>query len=332
MREEDLRTLLAARAADSPDCPDRSAGVQRKVARIRRRRVAGVVSGLAVLALVALAGRPIADRVIGSPAARQPASVGAFPEYHEGGKLIGSGALRLPATEARFQVTPGSDQLIFGYDCQPIERVLPIDFAVLVNRHQIMEVSGGCSGSSLPDSDLALYPAALRSWGVTPGRPFTITIRLTEHRADAGPGAVVIGVWQMLPLEQYPLPPRPPGPIPPPLAHPGQPDAFTSELFSVLPTPQQPNTTVTRTVLLTADLGASMRCVAPGALTIRLDDRVMGTATCWDYLGKDVSKIGFVAPDLDPVTARKVGHRVRLTITAERFTDPAWRVVVGHLR
>ena len=53
---------------------------------------------------------------------------------------------------------------------------------------------------------------------------------------------------------------------------------------------------------------------------------------CWDYQGKAISKIGFVAPDLDPATARKVGHPVRLTITAERFTDPAWRVEVGHLR
>jgi hypothetical protein len=136
-------------------------------------------------------------------------------------------------------------------------------------------------------------------------------------------------VWQLLPPEQYPLPPRPPGPITPP---PAETSNFTSTLFSVLPEPSRPNTPVTRTVLLTADLGASLRCGAPGTLTIRLDDRIIDTLSCWDYQGKAISKIGFVAPDLDPATARKVGHKVRLTITAERFTDPAWRFDVGHLR
>jgi len=331
MRTEGLRTLLAARTADYPDCPDRSAGVRRKVARIRRRRVAGVVSGLMVLALAALAGRQIADRVTSGPAAPlQPLSVGALPVYHEGGKLIGSGILRLPATEARFQVTPGSDQLLFGSNCLG---TVPVEVVTFVNRHQFWVTGPGCSGPNL--EDFPLDAAALRSWGVTPGRPFTITIRLTGHLADladAGPAAVLIGVWQQLPPEQYPLPPRPPGPITPPPAVPHQPNPFGSVLFSMVPEPLRPNTTVTHTVLLTADLGASMQCVAPGALTIRLDDRIIDSLSCWDYQGKAIDKIGFVAPDLDPVTARKVGHRVRLMITAERFTDPAWRVDVGHLR
>jgi hypothetical protein len=54
--EDAVRALLAGRVADGPENPERVVAVRGRVAGIRRRRVAGLVCGLAVLTAIGLLG------------------------------------------------------------------------------------------------------------------------------------------------------------------------------------------------------------------------------------------------------------------------------------
>lgn len=216
---DDLRTMLQERTYAVPHPPDRLRSVHRRVAQRQRRRAGGA---LAAGVIAAVAAGVVVTGPLGQPSpqrlASRPSSDPGYssPAYYGGGRRIAAGTLVSPAAgRTSFTFTPSSWQL--GVACTspgPEPAVDPV-VAISVNGHATM--SGGCPGASFsagPDEDAKFWS----NLGVRLGEPSTVTAtlqtRVTTPSSPLPVGdrphlTIEIAVYQRVPLDQYPLPPRP---------------------------------------------------------------------------------------------------------------------------
>jgi hypothetical protein len=319
--EDDLRTLFATRAEHPPQPAERLAAVQRRATAIRRRRVAAVAGALALLVGAAVAGPTVAHRLDSAPAGPYNRQIDGLPEYLNGYRLIGHAVLRPGAYTASFTISPTTYDLFYAWVCPEAENRNTL---TLKTKKYSYTGSPGCDNlESVSFTRNTAYPRksleeVARNLGVVPGRPLAITATADQVL----PGVTVrVGIWEAVPPGQYPLPPRPK------LIHP--PFALADASWSVVPTASTPNITVIRTVTLTPTLVAQLSCTVPGMVRLAIDGMTVMEYDCWNYFG-GTNSARLVTAFEDAGGTATVGRQVTLTVTAERFTDPAWRVDLGE--
>jgi hypothetical protein len=217
---DDLRTVLRTHGTALPDNVDREHQVHDRIAARRRRRVAAGTAGTVVLAaaatVLALTWLPNgADTGAPKPAPVVNQTQGdVLPQYLRGGRLIAS----KEAVDARgitLTFTPTSLNFGFALSCKnadlaKLQHTPPRDFTYsTVNGHGSLGV--GCGTEFTLNGDASFGRGELNAhvlYGVNVGEPVTVQ----WHFGDGGdhPGtAWRIGVYQAVPIADYPFPSAP---------------------------------------------------------------------------------------------------------------------------
>jgi hypothetical protein len=329
--EDEFRALLVERSDTLVAAPDHLARVHRRIVRRQRHVRAGVaVAGVAAVATLAAVGLPaLSDshptRVVDHP---KPA----LPEYAYGGRLLagavlhsprqGSVTVRFTPTSWRLTVRTTSDADWHGRS----------SYVAAVNGHPLVWAGGpsvgGLSGNAGEEE---------RFWsshGVRLGHPSTVTLTITrgkpprrpvrpvpEPARDRPAGTLTVGVYQRVPVAEYPLP-APPAKLPalPPVS------SHRESLDS-----RQVGATGRwhLTVPVVHGVHLEIKVVAPGQLRMLVEGHLIGDYEWWQYgemgAGLDVG--------LRSLRERGVvveeGGTVDVTVEASRFTVPAWTVQVA---
>lgn len=315
MNTSDLRDLLAERAASAPDdrpADARVAGALSKARTIRRRRQAAM--GIGAIALVAAA-------VLASPLSRTPEPVpqpiiepneDGFLPYVHGRELIGSASIEPGESTTAVTVTPTAFPLVVVMECDGEPEI---------------EVSVGDEpfhgGTCGPTGWSSHNEQGWADYGVRRGEP--ATFRLILESASSAQGRVALGVYQDVPWDEYPFPPRPD--VLPELS-PG-PDFAAEHLTS---DPRDPNRHQEFVLEYEAFL-LVMEAQTPGILRLRVNGVDSEPIYFWGY--------GYhpeLMPDIQPREERSglpvpVPHEtpVRLEVLPEGFTG-AWQIYVIECR
>lgn len=328
---EDLRSALAGAATTTPQ-PGRLVAVRTAIARRRRVRAAGgAVALLAVAAGVfGLAGSLPSERA--EPPATGPTT--GMATYRAGGRLIGAASLSGAIGQSRtFTIVPTGWGLAVADECTaPPDR--GVYLAITVNGHPYSSGSCGSSTRGTFEEDEKMW----RPLGVRMGSPTTITVRvMARAELDPHPGMALdggsaarasVGVYQDVPLDQYPMPVRPATVRRPAgLGGPGIHGPFSVKARVTMP---QPTGTWTRTLPYSQTLTLDAVTWAPGQLRFLVGGKVVDGLTSWTY---DQNGGGL---DLSPtnlqdagVPVPREGEPITITVQAERFTDPAWQATIG---
>jgi hypothetical protein len=320
--ENDLRALLADRAAHAPEPGGRLAAVDRRVAAIRRRRVAAVGGALALLVGATVAGPIVLHRLDSAPATPPAHVIDHLPQYTGGSRLVAYVTLAPGQTRATLTFTgTWESSLSFARACPGADA-----------RPDVTVTFSGPSGTSsigrcqLPEETVG--PQLLNANGLLqPGAGSRVTVSVAAN----SPVAVEAGIYQSVPFPEYPHEPRP-SVVTPPSYDPGEHDTRIDTQLILRPDPAQPNTTMTRTFTVTGMLGYVLRCTAPGVLHLSINGVDLGERRCDTYgldpaapgLNSFTDNIANGPPDTRPITRT---YTVRLVSTY--FTDPAWLFVAG---
>ncbi|HEX8495869.1 MAG TPA: hypothetical protein VF661_01640 [Actinomycetales bacterium] len=334
---DDLRALARTDGADVPAHPERLARLRRTVVRRRRARTAG--GSLAVLAIAVgaftLVG-PDAGRRAQPPATTRPTST-PLPEYREGGRLIAQTELTGRIGDTRsFSFTPSSWGLMAVPSCTaPAGRSVSV--AVTVNGNAYL--TGPCTTGTSTRGPFEQDARAWRPLGVEPGQRSAVSVTVIAGTdaggapypdADSAGATVRFGLYQDVPAGQYPLPERPAQvrrPDSDSTWNNGPPPATITEV-----TMPGANGTSSRTVPWAPTVALDLALRAPGRVRVLVDGEVVGGLASWGYEPRD----GGV--DLSPqaleaagVRAPRAGDPITVTVEAEQFQDPGWRVSIGDV-
>lgn len=341
LTEDDLRTLLAERAATTAAPVDRLGSVHRRIVRRRRQRtgVVGAVLGAALL-VTGVTLPQLGSRHTDPIAAPAPKPI--LDEYADGGKLLASGVLKSPEQgQVSFRFTPTDWHLQLDSMCASAPDLVWL--AVRVNDHPMME--GGCGGGMS-----ANYGHDQEFWtqlGVRLGQPSTVTMTLIEPSTNVPedlcrtctpapstpyplpaarrPGAVfAVGVYERVPLADYPLPPRPA--TLQPLSRVSGPGTLDSRDVGA-------NGTFSVRAVVGPKTELKTMSVAPGALRLLVNGKAINEADSWRWdFGSQVGT------NLDQDTLRAAGVQVpdgttvTVTVEASRFAVPGWTLEVRTAR
>jgi hypothetical protein len=331
----DLSTLMRQHSDQipAPAPPEnRVAAVNRRVDAARRRRTAAALA--AVVAIVVAV--PFIDRVhgvrTGIPAATAtaPATVNGFPAYAVGGHLVATQTAPLNKSIS-LTVTPTDLGLAFSNRCSVVDQNIDIEITVaLGGRHEAML---GCttSGGNYASVD------SLTTDQLTPGVPTSVTFSATAYRAAAGvtgdqtertpvalpSGTYSVGVWQKLPFERYPLPPRPRTLPALNVEQYDLGDPATVQTVHSDPTNPLAPRTISYTIATCAKDVTSCNPTAatsqtPGLLHVAINGVEVDTAEFWDYSGAGWSFN--IEPDVNDSLRLHAGDRVTITITPQYVT------------
>lgn len=334
---DQLRAALTE-SGNAPAFPvtDRMAGIQGHVAAQRRRRAGGYAAGIAAVAVVAVLAT---TSVVGQRRAEQPAAprnpdVNGLPLYAHGGRQIGSARVPLHAgVNHMFTATPASYGLTVALGCTgSLPGDLPRAMTLRINGEDTVGTQGGecgdaVSGESVSASGGYLPAAQQRYWsqaGVRLGQPVSIDL-VVVGTPSAGSTARV-GLYQDVPLADYPFPTRP----------------ATTQLdpdFGLNLTQTHevvlPGRAATGSWSITLPYDARLELggitTGPGRVEVLVAGRLVGGASTWTY-----STAGFQVP-IDPDALRLARLRVpstgtptTITVTVTRFTQRTWRLRVGR--
>jgi hypothetical protein len=318
---DELRDVMRSRVATLPDNVDREHQVHDRVTGHRRRRLAvgtaGAVALAAAATVLALTWLPIGtDTTAPKPA---PIVSGGqdqpLPEYLRGGRLIAS----KEATSARgitLTFTPTSLDFGFALSCKnadlaTMQHTPPSDFTYsTVNGHGSIGV--GCGTEFTLDGEASFgrgEPNAHVLYGANVGEP--VTVRWHFGDGGAHPGTVWrIGVYQAVPIADYPFPSRPAHLLPltnelryPPLAHLKLYSTRSSGLATEASFPVHHGLTV------------RSEAVVPGALRLYVDGRLLSTSYSWTY-DNEQSEASFTLAELGVHS----GQWVKVRFTWQPFT------------
>jgi hypothetical protein len=341
--EQDLREVLAAHADDAPDNPERLAQVRIgvRVATHRRRRLAVLLAAVIVLAVVVpVVTRHPTHRTLHSDFLTPGESASAShpgpsptptpmvinPEYAGGGRKLGGGAATSPAHGTlTYTVVPTSYELALTTTCTDPQTSV----AIVVNGHEIG--SGGCGGSLGAPADAT---ASRGEWGseIVLDRPNTVSITIIAGDDGVGvhplsaserrPGTIASAMYQAVPFDEYPLPPRPAQLTPLPARtdvvaggpH-AQPDGRFSGVVTVLPgsAPDRLNVDTN----------------GPGVVDVAVAGHHLGTYASYGWvLNEDALALDAAA--LNQIGVHAVAdQRLTVTVTTSDFTGPNWEVAQG---
>ncbi|WP_446217947.1 hypothetical protein [Micromonospora sp. IBHARD004] len=340
MNLSDLKQVLDERSGDSADQlvhHMRLQGVQAKVVARRRRRIAT----WATCAVVALAGIAAAAVVPGlrTDVTPTPAdspspvrTIEGFPEYANGARVVAAESAALPERRIELTIVPTTLDLVIFSRCDGTgEKVEPWE-KLSVNGHDLG--GGSCSGVG------ASRQHGWERLEVAVGKPATFVMTITgAHRVeetgyvpvaipDSGTFGLAIGV--RIPFDQYPLPPRPSGPLDPlhQTLMAGCTERLCPDAVIVRSDPADPTRPVQRTLTWKTIDSVDMLAQTPGLLHVRVNGVEITTGEWWDYQMSAVGMFGDrrgawkreFGLDLNP------GDSVTIEIVPEHITG-AWQVV-----
>lgn len=338
---EDLRDALSTAASDPHPVSGRLAGVRREVVRRRQRRTAGVLA--TVLALAAAATVSVDHGALRRSEGPARSHEKDLPEYSEGGRLIGQVSFAGRLGESRtFMVVPQTFGLATRTDCSTSgPEVLWI--SVTVNGQQ--DTASGCDDGATSIGGRGPYGDGGAIWrdkyGVQLGKPTSVTVTVSASPPDnqtptsrstaalsTQTASIQVGMYQDVPVADYPFPPRPKV-VDAPAQHPDT-VSFEELTHSTKMEPATPDDTKSLRVAYTPDLSAAIRSWAPGVVELLVNGTIVTGLPSWTYTE------GGTQIDLTPSTLTDAGitptagEVITITARGSRFTDPAWRVTVGH--
>ncbi|MFG2052965.1 hypothetical protein ACGFI9_02955 [Micromonospora sp. NPDC048930] len=283
-----LRDVLDERAGDVAEesgDPARLAAVHRRIARLRRRRIAAAGTAVAVVALAVGVGAAAEVRpsIRKPPAGALPAAtptpspspsartIAGFPEYLDGGRV--RWATSAPASEMTVSLTfvPTTTNLMIWTRCDPPEILAQVEApsgALL---------GGECGGSH------RLRARSLADLGIKVGRPVTLRLNVDgtmprpgEPRQTAPPanGTIALAAGEAVPFAAYPLPPRPATLPPLPTSDTGT---------TIRSAPDDPLAPQSVAVSRRQRLTFLAQSQTPGTLRVLADGREITTCVKWDY-------------------------------------------------
>ncbi|TDC39779.1 hypothetical protein E1211_03170 [Micromonospora sp. 15K316] len=333
MNLTDLRRVLDERSGEpvGHDMPDvRLHGVRAKVAARRRRRIA-VWTACAVVALGGVATAavlPGAHTGVAPTTADSPAPVRTtegFPEYAYGARLVAAKSAALPERRLELTIVPATLDLVVSTRCD--DALLQEELTI--NGH-VFDARGDCG-------QVHLGPGWDR-YDITVGEPakFVLTItgarsasRLSEIRTQVpAAGTFGLAIGERVPLDEYPVPPRPPKTLGP-LALPAGCTALPCQDFVIIRSdPADPSRPVRQSVRWKTVAAIHMVAQTPGLLHLRVNGIEITTGRWSDYSMNPDSMYG----DQDGRWQREFGLNPRpgdpvsIEIVPEGVTG-AWQVV-----
>jgi hypothetical protein len=347
LTDTDLREVLAERASAVP--PDgalaRVAAVDRRVRVIRRRRVASaslaVVIVLLVVTGVSSLFREPQDRTAPVPAYQQKVAGGLLPRYNGGAEATSYATFRTDEKRVQtFTFTPTSWKFLVAVACDkemPSTRMVTYE----VNGHAFM--SGSCGrGPSTDGPSYGLERARAEDLGIRLGRPSTMRVTVVAtvkgspgsaekqpvYRGPMADYRIAIAVYSPMPVDDYPLPPRP-------RKLESLDDGGGSYGAGRLLGKVDSRTVGANghgsvvTTLSSKGLQVDMYAVAPGSVTVTVNGRTVDVASFWTWSGS-----GYGGLVLTPAALRKLGVDVKsgdsvsVGFAATRFTVAGWRAQV----
>jgi hypothetical protein len=318
---DQLRSELRTLADQIPDNVDRDHEVAGRIRRRQHRRRAAAGAAVGALVLVLVAGFGLLPRLTGDqtlpPTHPSPSATDQpLPEYLRGGKLIAS----KQGTDARgitLTFTPTSLDFGFVVACDnpslAKERQPPHnDFAELkLNGHNTIGTSCGYSLGLGGDANFGRDGVdAGAKYGVSVGEP--VTVQLAFGNGGVHPGTQWrIGVYQRVPLTDYPFPAAPAHLVPLRQAPTMGPHLHNKKVFSQPAHPSNPNGW-SYTIPLNHGLTWRTVAVAPTSLTLLVNGKPVTTSYAWDYSIQQ-SEASFTLAQLGVQPGQKVTIRVDQT-------------------
>ena len=293
----------------------RLAGVRAKVTTTRRRRaVAGAVCVVLAFLGVVYAVVPRSGRL------SEPALTRSFPEYQGGTKLVAQAWAELPSTSATVRFVPKSLDLRVASLCD-IGSNRSLLVHITVNGKTL--VAGGCNS--------AVTSAGWAGLGVVVGQPSVVTLTVDgeqDHSVTTGAptlapppdGVFGIAVGEAVPVDEYPLPPRP-ATLEPLSTTLGDPETAVSA-DSADPTARREIT-----VIWPGDRMLHAQLNTPGRLRVLVDDVQVLDFWHWSYAAEGAYSLMSDSWAQEHGIAPVVGAPVRITVIPERVTGD-WEVIV----
>ncbi|MBM0227028.1 MULTISPECIES: hypothetical protein [Micromonospora] len=338
MNLTDLKQVLDERSGGSAEHVMhhvRLHGVRAKVVARRRRRIAT----WATCAVVALAGIAAAAVVPGLRADVTPTpadspspvrTIEGFPEYAWGARVVAAESAALPERRIELTIVPTTLDLVIFTRCAGTGDNVEPDEKVSVNGHFLF--GGGCGGSSRQMSwdglDVAVGKPATFVMTIAGAKRFDGTDLVPVAIPDSGTFGLAIGV--RIPFDQYPLPPRPSGPLDPlhQTLMAGCTERLCPDAVIVRSDPADPTRPVQRTLTWKTIDSVDMLSQTPGLLHVRVNGVEIITGEWWDYAMSSSGRFGDrrgawkreFGLDLKP------GDPVTIEIVPEHITG-AWQVV-----
>jgi hypothetical protein len=173
---------------------------------------------------------------------------------------------------------------------------------------------------------------------VSVGKPATFVMTITAaHRPDDTGGDVPIpdtgtfglAIGERVPFDQYPLPPRPSGPLAPlPEVLPaGCTEELCPDAVIIRSDPADPTRSVRRTLTWAALGSVDMIAQTPGLLHLRINDLDVTTGEWWDYAMSGSGMYGDKDDDWKRFgLSLRPGDSVTIDVVPEHMTG-AWQVV-----
>ena len=316
---QDLRDTLTSASADVPPGLDVLRGVHSKVHRTRRRNgsliaIAAVTAAALVVGLSAYRAHTPSSHSLGNNPL--PAHPGSLPQYLRGGKLIAS-QQSVGTQGVTLTFTPTSRRIGFVMGCrnQHSSAAPKTQGTLTVNGKAFLGISCGGKGEGLGltgDSAFGRTPG-WRKYGAVPGQP--MTVRFAPASGTSGPSRVWrVGVYQAVPLSQFPFPPAP-----------AKPAGLSSSLifhgggrrliWDNNSPPSDPNG-FTYSVPVQRGLTWLPESVAPGVLRMYVNGRLVATYWSWTY---DI-EMGQFSWRLHQLGIRP-GSRVSISFTGQTHRD-----------
>ncbi len=309
MNLTDLTEVLRERAELDDTAHDaRMAGIRGRIVATRRRfALAGVIC--VVLAVVSAVFLTVPREV-------EPANpTRSFPEYYDGARLVAQEWADLPTNSITIEYTPKSDEFVLLDRCAAQGLVM----VIAINERPVQ--AGGCHSGSLRIGNLAKFGAEV-------GKPLVITMAVgvgsvegefPEKVEEVRPpdaeatGEFALGVGEVVPISEYPLPPRPetledvddlglsdgtPGDV---------------NLRADQADPDAPQTT---TMVWPGSIGLRAALNTPGRLEVLVNDRAVYEVESWNYEGVS----GFETFGEEDGLPFAPGQSVTVTVIPERTT------------
>ncbi|GIJ80615.1 hypothetical protein SAMN05443287_11571 [Micromonospora phaseoli] len=335
MNLSDLRQVLDERSADSTELTVhhlRLHGVRAKVAARRRLRIMALTSTVALVLVAVAVAVPASRRDVAPTPAVSPSPTGlieGFPEYFKGTRVTGEAVAVLPERRVEVTVVPTTLDLVLFHRCDGIDDGILLDSAIGVDGRVFG--TGGCVGQQGPEDWAEL--------GVKVGKPVTFTMTITGARdaaAEQNPPTVVpehgmfgLAVGERVPFDEYPLPARPPGPLPSLDEQTECVGALCPYVVTLRSDPADPTRTISQTLSWRTLSHIDLVTQTPGRLRVRIDDVEITTTEWWDYEPVGVGLQGDrdlgwkedFGLDLNP------GEQVTVEVVPEHFTGE-WRVLL----
>ncbi|MFC3505298.1 hypothetical protein ACFOOK_30650 [Micromonospora krabiensis] len=300
-------------------------------------------------AVSAPAASPTASASPTPPPAEDP-----LPEYLRGHHRVLVRELTLPKRPTlTFTFTPDSADFMLGLRCDDRlaanARPGPADHLIEVTVNRRVIGTGDCSSSTVPgpalvDAGMNAHYAKWSDIGVRVGKPVTVSVRVGKpvqkpdgepHPGDASrlAGALTVGVYDPVPFEKFPLPTRPAQLVDLDTVEVGAGrggHGFPDGLGRIdSRTEPSPNGRFEREVVMPLQLDIHICAVAPGRIRVLVDGKEVERRAFYDWTGECAAGSALAREyDLPPSfkVSAKTGEKVRVTVVADSFGVPGWRV------